>query len=819
MTNLESLAVALDGKPKSGGGYLARCPAHDDRTPSLSIDLGDNGAPLLKCFSGCTQEAVVDELKARGLWHDGQGKVVSEEELNQARRRSVQRQAERQQKYAKAAVIAQSVWKAAGPARQDHPYLVRKQVQPTDTLREIDLGKLAKLTGYHPQTNGEPLAAGRVLVVPVVIDGKICTVELIDENGRKSALAGGKKSGGFWATGKLPAGESDSLRLLIGEGIATCLSAMESTGALTIAALSCGNLLSVARQIRKRYPQAEIILLADLEKKTGDPDPHAVEAAAEIGGRLALPDFGPDRPEAMTDFNDLAVLKGQDMVRAVIETAATGQEPLPCNAPEDKLPEPLAADRSTVDETVTRLATLPRLEYEKVRKEEAKALGVRATALDEAIKSVLKSTDFDTDLPFREIEPWLDPVDPAEILSDIATVVRRFIICDREIPIAVALWSAMTWLMDVVHVAPLAVITAPEKRCGKSQLLTLLGRLVCRPITASSISPAALFRAIDAWEPTLLIDEVDACMKDNEELRGIINSGHTRDSAYVIRTVGETFTPTKFSTWGAKALSGIGHVADTLMDRAIILELRRKLPHEQVDRLRYAEPGLFDTLAAKLARFAMDYSEQVRQARPYLPPNLNDRAQDNWEPLLAIAMVAGTEWLEIATKTALKISGSESDAQSIGVELLADIQEVFEEKAIDRISTADLIKALCEDEEKPWATYNRGIPIKPRQLASRLKSYSIASKPVRFGSVGVAKGYEKKQFDEAFSRYIPSPPSVSVTELQANNSKGLSVTDDKLRNLYVTDRKSLEPAPILGCNLVTDRIPLTSSSKRVEVIV
>ena len=152
-------------------------------------------------------------------------------------------------------------------------------------------------------------------------------------------------------------------------------------------------------------------------------------------------------------------------------------------------------------------------------------------------------------------------------------------------------------------------------------------------------------------------------------------------------------------------------------------------------------------------------ANKYRQARPYLPPSLNDRAQDNWEPLLAIAMVAGPEWLELATQTALKISGTESAAQSIGVELLTDIQEIFEEKAVDRISTADLIKALIEDDEKPWATFNRGMQIRPRQLASRLKGYDIASKTVRFNSILTSKGFEKKQFEEAFSRYIPSPPS------------------------------------------------------------
>jgi hypothetical protein len=108
-----------------------------------------------------------------------------------------------------------------------------------------------------------------------------------------------------------------------------------------------------------------------------------------------------------------------------------------------------------------------------------------------------------------------------------------------------------------------------------------------------------------------------------------------------INGVGDDFTPTTFHVWGAKALAGIGHLSDTVMDRAITLELRRKLPHENIKRLRHAEVHLFKTLSAKLARFLQDYAHQIQEARPELPDSLNDRAQDNWEPLFAIADVAG----------------------------------------------------------------------------------------------------------------------------------------------------------------------------------
>jgi len=121
-------------------------------------------------------------------------------------------------------------------------------------------------------------------------------------------------------------------------------------------------------------------------------------------------------------------------------------------------------------------------------------------------------------------------------------------------------------------------------------------------------------------------------------------------------------------------------------------------------------------------------------------------------------MVAGSEWLRIGTTAALKLSGGEEDLQTLGTELLADIQEVFKEEKADRITTRDLIQRLTSDDEKPWATYNykgNDKEITPRQLANKLKPYGIRSKTIRFDK-GPAKGYEKIDFGEAFSRYVPS---------------------------------------------------------------
>ncbi|MES2983733.1 MAG: DUF3631 domain-containing protein [Pseudomonadota bacterium] len=427
-------------------------------------------------------------------------------------------------------------------------------------------------------------------------------------------------------------------------------------------------------------------------------------------------------------------------------------------------------------EAIARLAALSPLEYETMRDSEAKRLGFRVGILDKEVEALRDKSPSQADghKMFVEVVVWHQPVDGSLLLYELVSTIQQFIVCSKETAVATALWCAFTWIVDYVQVAPLAIITAPEKRCGKSLLLILMGKLVRKALVASNISPSATFRVVEAYHPTLLIDEADTFFKDNEELRGIINSGHTRQSAYVIRNVGDNHEPTQFSTWGAKAISGIGTLSDTLMDRAIVLTLRRKLSGETTRRLRHADPGLFEELSSKLARFADDTGEAIGQARPLLPEALNDRAQDNWEPLLAIADFVGGEWPEIARNTALSLSGAEHESVSLSAELLTDIQEAFDLKRVPRISTADLLRALCDDTEKPWATYNRGQPMTPRQLAKRLGEYGIHSKTVRIG-YDTLKGFDIAQFADAFTRYLS--PAISETAPQVNDINGFPVAD------------------------------------------
>ncbi len=418
-----------------------------------------------------------------------------------------------------------------------------------------------------------------------------------------------------------------------------------------------------------------------------------------------------------------------------------------------------AAPQQEDDEVIARLATMKPMDYDRVRTEQAKALGVQVKTLDGMVKAA-RNEENGLMLPFLEVEPHPEPIDPAQLLNDISNIICRFIVMDIEQADAAALWVAFTWFIDAAEVAPLAIINAPEKACGKSQFLDLLGRMVARPLSAANSSTAFMFRAVEMWTPTILIDEADTFIRENDEIKGLINAGYTRANAFVGRVVGDNHEPKLFKVWGAKALAGISlekHLPDATMSRAIVFNLRRKLPHESVARLRHAESDLFKNYSSKLARFADDYSQQIRLSHPALPDELGDRAQDNWEPLLAIAECAGPDWVLRATTAALKLSSTGEASVSIGNELLADIQYVFECKHVEKISTADLIEALMKDEENSWATYNRGKPLTPRQLAKQLSGYGIKSKTVRLGPKNTPKGFDKAQFEDSFARYLLSP--------------------------------------------------------------
>jgi hypothetical protein len=259
------------------------------------------------------------------------------------------------------------------------------------------------------------------------------------------------------------------------------------------------------------------------------------------------------------------------------------------------------------DEIIQWLASLNLLEYERVRVEQAKAMGCRPAVLDGLVKAA-RSDESEADrLPFAEVEPHSEPIDPAQLLDEVVDTIRQFIVLDTEQAYAATLWVAFTWFVDVVEVAPLAIITAPEAVCGKSQLRDLLSRIVMRPLSTNNMKAATLFRIAEKWHPSLMLDEVDLMLKSDDEIINLVNAGHHRGASQVWRLVGDNHEPKSFDVWGAKCFAGIAlekiFPASTL-SRAIVIKLRRKLSHESVGRLRHADGDIFTGIAEKLARFA-----------------------------------------------------------------------------------------------------------------------------------------------------------------------------------------------------------------------
>ena len=493
---------------------------------------------------------------------------------------------------------------------------------------------------------------------------------------------------------------------IIAEGFSNGASIHEATGHCVHIAFNCHNLKTVAESIRKAHPDTDLVIAADDDWKTeGNPGiSKGADAARSVKAKLAIPNWPENqRGEKDTDFNDLGLRHGPAHITTCIGRAARPSE--------EKMPK---EDRQTL---LKRLSELDQIEYDSIRIAESKKLGIRASTLD-AEMTKLRGQKASYETPFgRPVEPWHDLVDGVAHLDSIFEILKRFIAAKLEVLRAAALWTSFTWFIEDVRVAPLAIITSPEKRCGKTLLTTLMSRLCRDPLPASNITPSALFRSIEKWKPTLILDEADTFLRENEDLRGLINSGHTRSTAFVIRCSGDNHEPTSFHTFGAKLLAGIGNLPETIMDRAVVLRLRRKKPDEKMERIRKTPDALFDELCRKQARFSTDHTKTIADANPTIPENLNDREQDNWEPLLAIADAVGGHWPETARYAAVELSQNEDEQSSIAIQLLSDIRQIFSDKQTKRISSANLIEALCTDEERPWSTFKQGAKITSRQVA------------------------------------------------------------------------------------------------------
>jgi Protein of unknown function (DUF3631) len=234
---------------------------------------------------------------------------------------------------------------------------------------------------------------------------------------------------------------------------------------------------------------------------------------------------------------------------------------------------------------------------------------------------------------------------------------------------------------------------------------------------ASNISASAVFRYVQDERPTLLIDEADTFIKENEEMRGVLNSGHTKTAAYVIRAVevcGE-HKAKRFSTWAPKAIATIRSLADTLEDRSIIVTMQRKKKRETVERLRRSDNDDFAMLRRRARHWCEDNLGILTTADPAVPDTLNDRAADNWRPLLAVAIGPAASGRYVHAKPRLFCLAIPWMEDQSARHYLGTSGPCQSTRPVKGLTSEAIIAELVRKPDRPWADWNTASRSPPRR--------------------------------------------------------------------------------------------------------
>jgi hypothetical protein len=352
--------------------------------------------------------------------------------------------------------------------------------------------------------------------------------------------------------------------------------------------------------------------------------------------------------------------------------------------------------------------------------------------------------------------------DGAHLLDELHDALTKYVVLPGpEAADAVVLWIAASHAQPAWEHAPRLAAVSPEKRCGKSRLMDVVDATCHRPLITVNATVAAVFRSIGDDPPTLLVDEADTIFgtkrqaENNEDLRGLLNAGHQRNRpALRMVGVGTAQKVGKFNTFSMAMLASIGELPDTIMDRAVVVRMRRRAPGEQVAPFRTGRdaPPLHD-LRDRLAAWVRDHLDELRETDPKMP--VEDRAADTWAPLVAIADLAGADWPARARRAVLVgvQEAEEGDGEaSLRLQLLADLKAIF--GGAQALHTRTILDRLHELEEAPWKDLF-GKPLDPRGLSRRLHPYRIRPADVReVGDGPNLKGYKREDLVDAWTRYL-----------------------------------------------------------------
>lgn len=633
-----------------------------------------------------------------------------------------------QKRQIEAISAAQYIWENADQNLIAHSYLESKQVKSFG----LRLYKNTLLIPLYDETD------------------KLSSLQFILSTGEKWFKKNAKTKGCYFAIGKL------AKTICIAEGYATGATIHEATDHAVVVAFNAYNLLPVAQVIRKKYPESEIVICADNDAFTSNGNTgvtKATEAAKAINAKLAIPQFK-NISTKPTDFNDLLLLEGLEITKNQIANAKSCEESL--------------------EETIDRLSNLSPKEYKKISVDEAAKISLAVKHLNVLVDQARKEKEtlansIDDELQ-NGIEPWDEEASGFELAEEIKSLILAHIVLTEKQAIVITLWIMATYCFNAFNIFPKLLINSPMPRCGKSTLLQILICTVHRYISASNITPAAIFRSVECWQPTLLIDELDTYINNKDELRGIINSGHSKLTAFVLRVEGDNKSrmPKRFSTWSPMAIAMINNPPSTIIDRSIVIPLKRKLASEKTKKLKADCFDRHKNLRRKAKRWAEDNFDKIKAIDPIMPDCENDRATDNWYPLFAVAKLLGFNWFQDVTLAFQELNSIDRE-ESNAIILLDNIRNIFESEKLTEIHSDKLVASLntiaYEGVGGDFGV-NNDKPLTKNGLARILKSFDIKSRQIWINGSN-RNGYKLDDFTDTFDRYLVSSFQTPKT-LEAN---------------------------------------------------
>ena len=396
-----------------------------------------------------------------------------------------------------------------------------------------------------------------------------------------------------------------------------------------------------------------------------------------------------------------------------------------------------------------------------------------------------------------------EPVDSPTLVRNTEKFIRRYLILPPQAVLSLTLWALATHCFDLFDAFPYLTVTSPTPRCGKTRLLEVMELVVKDAMRATNASEAALFRGIEKFHPTLLLDEAEPLSSKGERaeyLRAVVNAGNRR-GAYVLRCEGQPPSPEKFNVFCPKVIVQIGSPPTTVLDRSIVIPMQRRKPGEQIARFLMRTSGpegvALQEAASNWCNMHRSDIQRCYEEQPL--DTLTDRDAECWQPLFAILGVAHAARLPELKLCAEALTGSKAavaEDDSLYLRLLADVWRLFESSGTDRLSSAVLTHQLLQDETAPWVEFDRGKALTQRGLARILGRFGVSPRAIRLDNGSTPRGYLREQFHEPWARYLtlPSPGSQVQQVQQPSNDASSESFSEVQQSPLVADEKTC-PGP------------------------